>query len=61
MSALAFDCPRCGRSVEATYWGPCAGCREELVEAYAGEAREVEAVAYEPKINVVPNQVATRD
>jgi hypothetical protein len=31
------------------------------LRSLGGEARAVEAVAYEPKMNVVPNQVATKD
>jgi hypothetical protein len=58
---LAFDCPRCGEPVESTYWGPCAGCREELVVTLSRDGRHVEREAYEPKMNVVPNQVATKD
>ena len=59
--AIRFDCPRCGQSTEARYWGPCPSCRDDLVARGAREAREVDVAAYEPKMNVVPNQVATRD
>ena len=58
---LAFDCPRCGTSVEATYWGPCATCRDDLAAASAREARDVAVAEYGPKMNVTPNQVATKD
>jgi hypothetical protein len=58
---LSFDCPRCGASAEAPYWGPCPACREDLAARLGGEAREIEVAAYEPKMNVVPNQVATKD
>ena len=60
-AALEFACPRCSTTVEETYYGPCASCRRALVEAYAGGARDVEVAAYEPKMNVVPNQIATKD
>jgi hypothetical protein len=60
-AALSFDCPRCSKAVEETYYGPCEPCRAQLVAAYAGGARDVEVAAYEPKMNVVPNQVATKD
>ena len=60
-AALSFDCPRCSKAVEETYYGPCGACRDALVAAFAGGARDVEVVAYEPKMNVVPNQVATKD
>jgi hypothetical protein len=58
---LGFDCPRCGAPVQEQYWGPCPACREDLAARMAGEARAVEAAAYEPKMNVVPNQVATKE
>lgn len=60
MSDLQFDCPRCGRSVGERYYGPCTECRGEL-RSVGGVARDVEVAAYEPKMNVVPNQVATKD
>jgi hypothetical protein len=58
---LAFTCPRCTTDVEDEFYGPCATCRDELVATMRGEAKDVEATAYEPKMNVVPNQVATKD
>jgi hypothetical protein len=58
---LSFTCPRCGDQVDATYYGPCATCRDGLRAAVAGEAREVEVADYEPKMNVTPNAVATKD
>ncbi len=56
-----FDCPRCGRPATAEYWGPCAECRDDLATRSARDARDVEVAAYEPKMNVVPNQVATKE
>ncbi len=58
---LTFDCPRCGRSTASEYWGPCGPCRDELVANLSREGREVEVGAFEPKMNVVPNQVATKE
>ncbi|HEX4979737.1 MAG TPA: hypothetical protein VFV35_06710 [Acidimicrobiales bacterium] len=58
---LADDCPRCGAVVSQRFYGPCATCRSALRAQSAGGGRDVEAVAYEPKMNVVPNQVATKD
>lgn len=58
---LRFDCPRCQEATEATYWGPCESCRSAMAQASSREGREVEVGAYEPKMNVVPNQVATKD
>jgi hypothetical protein len=58
---MGFDCPRCGTSVDLDVYGPCASCRSELRARFAGEARDVVADAYEPKMNVTPNAVATKD
>jgi predicted RNA-binding Zn-ribbon protein involved in translation (DUF1610 family) len=56
-----FECPRCGTATSETFYGPCTSCREELRATMGNEAREAQRVAYEPKVNVVPNQVATKD
>ena len=58
---LDVVCPRCGTAVEARFYGPCEACRHQLRAAYAGEARDVEATVYEPKMNVTPNAVALKD
>lgn len=58
---IPFDCPRCSRPAAEPTYGPCGACREELRARFAGEARDVEAARYEPKMNVVPNQVATKE
>ncbi|MEA3018863.1 MAG: small subunit ribosomal protein S27e [Actinomycetota bacterium] len=58
---IAFACPRCTTDVHEEFYGPCASCRDELVATIRGDARDVDAVAFEPKMNVVPNQVATKD
>jgi hypothetical protein len=59
--SMAFDCPRCGSSVDDDLYGPCRSCRTELRATFAGERREVAAADYEPKMNVTPNQVATKE
>ena len=56
----AFDCPRCHRPAEAEFYGPCDTCRAELRTA-GREGRSVDVGEYEPKMNVVPNQVALKD
>ncbi len=61
MDAIAFTCPRCGAAASARFYGPCDRCRDELRAVFAGEARDVEVAAYEPKMNVTPNAVATKD
>jgi hypothetical protein len=58
---LEFDCPRCSHQVRERYWGPCSSCRDDLRATQGGSARDVEAVAYTPKMNVVPNQVAMKE
>ncbi len=58
---LAIDCPRCRQAVSARFYGPCDDCRQDLRAALGGERRDVEVAAYEPKMNVVPNAVATKD
>ena len=59
---MTFDCPRCGTAVEVDLYGPCEACRTDLRARFAGEARDDVVVdAYEPKMNVVPNAVATKD
>jgi hypothetical protein len=59
--SLAFVCPRCGDEVAARFYGPCAACRTTLRAELAGHARDVDLAAYEPKMNVTPNAVATKD
>ena len=61
LPAIDFECPRCGTATSARFYGPCESCREQLRATLGGEAREVEVAAYEPKMNVVPNQIATKD
>lgn len=56
-----FECPRCGEPAVARFYGPCPSCREALRVAFAGEGREVEVAAYEPKMNVTPNAVALKE
>jgi hypothetical protein len=56
-----FDCPRCHRPVDAPYYGPCPDCRQQLRATMGNEQREIETADYEPKMNVVPNQVATKE
>ena len=58
---LTFVCPRCDREVSARYYGPCSDCRVQLRAKLSGEERDVEVDDYEPKMNVTPNAVATKD
>ena len=58
---LDFQCPRCGATVAERFYGPCRDCRSGLRAALGGEGRTVDVGVYEPKMNVTPNQVATKD
>ncbi len=62
---LDFRCPRCDRPVSERFYGPCTACRAELAATLgtdtAGGAERVEAELFEPAMNVVPNQVATKE
>ena len=58
---LDFDCPRCGATVQEPFYGPCSGCRSELRDRMQRAPAVVEVEAYEPKMNVTPNQVATKE
>ena len=42
-------------------YGPCEPCHVQLRATMSREARAMVAEAYEPKMNVVPNQVATKE
>lgn len=57
---LSFECPRCLAAVTEEFYGPCASCVDDL-RATGGEGRVVDAVEYEPRINVVANQIATKE
>ncbi|MBS1836454.1 MAG: hypothetical protein JST64_02020 [Actinobacteria bacterium] len=58
---LDFTCPRCSRPATEAFYGPCGTCRTTLRAVIGGEARDVEVGDYEPKMNVTPNAVATKD
>lgn len=58
---LAFDCPRCGHAVTERVYGPCTACRADLTATMGGTARDVQAEAYVPKMNVTPNAVALKE
>jgi hypothetical protein len=60
---VTFDCPRCARPTDDRFYGPCGDCRAQLgvMMARAADAGEVVDAVYEPKMNVVPNQVATKE
>ena len=58
---LELDCPRCGTAVTERFYGPCDTCRAELRATLTGEQSDLVAAAYEPKMNVTPNAVASKE
>jgi hypothetical protein len=58
---IDFTCPRCATDVVEAFYGPCDACRTDLAAKLQGAARDVEVEAYVPKMNVVPNQIASKD
>jgi hypothetical protein len=56
-----LPCPRCGGALDTEDYGPCPACVTQLRASQQREAVEVEAAVYEPKMNVTPNAVATKD
>ena len=61
MTDLSFECPRCGQAATARFYGPCGTCSGQLRERYMPEAKDVEVAEYEPKMNVTPNAIATKE
>jgi len=58
---LEFDCPSCAQTTAARFYGPCLDCVERMRSQLSGDARDVDVADYEPKMNVTPNAVATKD
>lgn len=60
---LEFACPRCARPARQRFYGPCESCRDELGATLGHEPTAAQAprAEFEPKMNVVPNFVATKD
>ena len=58
---VSFDCPRCGGTASAAYYGPCPDCRRLLRASFGKVASPLVAAEYEPKMNVTPNAVALKD
>jgi hypothetical protein len=62
LAVETFTCPRCSREVEERLYGPCSNCRDELGETMRrADVTPVVASEYVPKMNVMPNQVATKE
>jgi hypothetical protein len=50
--------------VSVRFFGPCDACRQELVAKFATDQTSVgplEREQFEPKMNVTPNFIATKD
>lgn len=58
---LDITCPRCAAPASVRFYGPCDPCRTQMRAEIGTEARDVEVEAYEPKMNVVPNAIASKD
>jgi hypothetical protein len=58
---MDLACPRCSGPLDGPYYGPCPTCRSDLRATVRGEARTVEAAAYEPAMHVTPNAVALKE
>lgn len=58
---IGFDCPRCRKSTSGRFYGPCPHCVEQLRSSLSRDAEPVAAPEYQPKMNVTPNAVATKD
>lgn len=57
------ECPRCGSlRADEEFYGVCSSCSTELRALFDGKDKgPVEAVEYEPKMNVTPNAVASKE
>ena len=58
---LEFECPRCSEQVLEQFYGPCGSCRDDLRQFFVADLRDVEVGKFEPKMNVTPNAVATKE
>ena len=56
-------CPRCnGDLTGSDFYGVCEQCSTELRSTFSGQPRgDVAAAEYEPKMNVTPNAVASKE
>jgi hypothetical protein len=56
-----WDCLRCGETHPMRFRSVCPRCRDELRTNFQREAKDVAVADYEPKMNVTPNAIATKD
>lgn len=55
-----ITCPRCGVAATVRFYGPCDQCRTHLRATMHVASKEVDA-SYDPKMNVTPNAVASKE
>ena len=60
-TSTRLPCPRCGGPADTEYYGPCTACVAQLKADMHREKADVEAAEYEPKMNVTPNAVASKE
>lgn len=62
-ASIPGECPRCGESrTDEPFYGVCSACSTQLRSIYDGLPRaDVAAAEYEPKMNVTPNAVASKE
>lgn len=58
---LTFTCPRCAGAVTSRFYGPCEDCRTWLRANLGLAQSDLVVEDYVPKMNVTPNQIATKD
>lgn len=61
MELITFTCPRCQIETVADYYSPCQTCRDQLRKTMGSAGHDLAAPEYQPKLNVTPNAVATKD
>lgn len=58
---LSFECPRCHLPTDEEFYGPCTSCVTQLRAEVGLDQKHVEAAEYIPKMNVVPNAIASKE
>jgi hypothetical protein len=61
LAPIDFECLRCGETHPMRFRSVCPRCRDELRATFQRDAKEVAVADYEPKMNVTPNAVATKE
>ena len=58
---IEITCPRCRQAATVRFHGPCDVCRSVLGTMMGDPGRQLDVGVFEPKANVVPNHVATKE